>query len=222
MKELFDGEYAIPEGYTASIENGKIIVKKEENEDESIRKYLSSFVELNSGVNLPPEEAKKILAWLEKQGEQKQPTKYTLEQAAHIFLDALSNTPYNNKPVTDAQVITMELLKFLSDAHSYNPNAINKQNPSWSEEDERMYKAISIALSLKDAKGYLGSWYKTPEDADDWLKSLKYRRIWKPSDEQIEAIRLARSFVTDDFSDNPTLSEILIELENQLKKLMEE
>ena len=45
MKELFDGEYAIPEGYTASIENGKIIVKKEENEDESIRKYLSSFVE---------------------------------------------------------------------------------------------------------------------------------------------------------------------------------
>lgn len=37
------------------------------NEDEKIRKYLISFVELNSGVNLPPEEAKKILAWLEKQ-----------------------------------------------------------------------------------------------------------------------------------------------------------
>ena len=43
----------------------------QESEDERIRKYLSSFVELNSGVNLPPEEAKKILAWLEKQGEQK-------------------------------------------------------------------------------------------------------------------------------------------------------
>ena len=45
---------------------------------------------------------------------------------------------------------------------------------------------------------------------------------WKPSEEQIKAVRLARSFVTDDFSDNPTLSELLIELEEQLKKLMEE
>ena len=41
----------------------------QESEDERIRKYLISFVELNSGVNLPPEDAKKILAWLEKQGE---------------------------------------------------------------------------------------------------------------------------------------------------------
>jgi len=42
-----------------------------ESEDERIRKYLTSFVELNSGVNLPPEDAKKILAWLKKQGKQK-------------------------------------------------------------------------------------------------------------------------------------------------------
>ena len=42
-----------------------------ESEDERIRKYLYSFVELNSGVNLPPEDAKKILAWLERQREQK-------------------------------------------------------------------------------------------------------------------------------------------------------
>lgn len=72
--------------------------------------------------------------------EQNHSTKYTLEQAARIFLDALSDTPYNNKPVTDAQVITKELLKFLSDAHSYNPNAINEQNPAWTEEDEVMIK----------------------------------------------------------------------------------
>lgn len=44
---------------------------------------------------------------------------------------------------------------------------------------------------------------------------------WKPSDEQIKAIRLARSFVTDDFDEHPTLSETLIELEAQLKKLKE-
>lgn len=42
-----------------------------ESEDERIRKYLISFVKLNSGVNLPPEDAEQILAWLEKQGKQK-------------------------------------------------------------------------------------------------------------------------------------------------------
>lgn len=44
-------------------------------------------------------------------------------------------------------------------------------------------------------------------------------REWKPSDEQIKAIRLARSFVTDDFSEHPTLSESLMELEEQLRNL---
>jgi hypothetical protein len=35
----------------------------------------------------------------------------------------------------------------------------------------------------------------------------------------MNAIRLARSFVTDDFGENPTLSDVLVELEKQLKKL---
>ena len=52
----------------------------------------------------------------------------------------------------------------------------------------------------------------------DKLKSL--RPHWKPSEEQIKAIRLAKSFVVDDFDEHPTLSEILMELEEQLKKLM--
>lgn len=55
-----------------------------------------------------------------------------------------------------------------------NPD-IGKQKQEWSEEDERMYKAISIALSLKDAKGYLNSWHTTPEEADNWLESFKDR-----------------------------------------------
>lgn len=54
------------------------------------------------------------------------------------------------------------------------------------------------------------------------LKKIEKNPFWKPSDEQIKAIRLARTFVTDDFGDNPTLSEILIELEKQLNKYKEE
>ena len=51
----------------------------------------------------------------------------SLESAAKIFLEELSKTPYNNKPVTDAQIITKELLNFLESSESYNPNAINEQ-----------------------------------------------------------------------------------------------
>ena len=82
---------------------------------------------------------------VEKQGEQKT---YTLEQAAIIFLDTLSNSPYNNKPITDAQVVTKELLKFLTDSYTYNPNAINEQNPTWSEKIKGLNELETYILSL--------------------------------------------------------------------------
>ena len=52
----------------------------------------------------------------------------------------------------------------------------------------------------------------------DWLKSLKNKYTWKPSDEQIKAIRLARSFVTDDFDEHPALSEILNRIGKTIKE----
>ena len=104
-----------------------------ESEDEKIRKSLIRYYreilhtygseELVVGFKVG-----KILAYLEKQGE-KNRDDYSLEEAANIFLDALSKTPYNNKPVTDAQIITKELLKFMENASSYNPDALNEQKP---------------------------------------------------------------------------------------------
>ena len=44
---------------------------EEEDEDEKIRKYIIKFIKLEKGVNLPPEDADKILAYLERQKEQK-------------------------------------------------------------------------------------------------------------------------------------------------------
>lgn len=150
-----------------------------ESEDERIMKNIITFLDelfsLGKNTNFDKwskSDCAEWIAWLKKQCEQEQPTKYTLEQAARIFLDALSDTPYNNKPVTDAQVITRELLKFLSDARSYNPDALNEQNPAWSEEDEDMedniFKAIQHLLKQNDSWGFL-------EECLDWLKSLKNR-----------------------------------------------
>ena len=95
-----------------------------------------------------------------------------------------------------------------------------QQKPIWSEEDNKRINRIYDFL-WKHKRGFSAIIWQIEEDAN-WLKSLKDRYTWKPTEEQINAIRLARSFVTDDSSDNPTLSEILLELEKQLKKIMEE
>ena len=99
-----------------------------------------------------------------------------------------------------------------------NGNERENPNSAWSKEDENMLNRLILHFD------WAGDYRFNKSDCDaaqDWLKDLKERYIWKPSEEQIKAVRLARSFVTDDFSDNPTLSEILTELEEQLKKLRE-
>ena len=108
----------------------------------------------------------------------------------------------------------IEILKHLKDR--VQPHS--KQE--WREEDERMYKAISIALSCNDAKGYLSSWYTTPEEADHWLNSFKERvqpqNTWKPSDEQMRELGIVAT------GKGWFSKEILSELLEQLKKLKEE
>jgi len=47
---------------------------------------------------------------------------------AKAFLNALSETPYNNKPITDAQIIVKELLLFFENPKEYNPDAIFEQS----------------------------------------------------------------------------------------------
>ena len=133
------------------------------------------------------------------------------------------------KPATKEQ--REKLFAAMADA-GYKWDAENKQlrkieqNPAWSEEDERMYKAISIALTFNDAKGYLSSWYKTPEEADNWLISLKNRvgretnctTMWKPSDMQIMALRWVLNNVPYN-KYKEEISGLLEKMLEQLKKL---
>lgn len=95
-----------------------------ESEDERIRNALIRFHK--STIDVDGIKGEDVIAWLEKQGEQKP----TLEDAAKAFLEALSETPYNNTPIVEAQIITKQLLIFLSAPKSYNPDAINEQKPA--------------------------------------------------------------------------------------------
>ena len=82
-----------------------------------------------------------------------------------------------------------------------------EQKPAWSEEDEKMYTATIFALA-----GFMGN-----GDKLEWLKSLKDRYTWKPSDEQMEYLAKAITTLGNE-GDNKT-SAILCELRTDLKKL---
>lgn len=89
-------------------------------------------------------------------------------------------------------------------------NKLYKQKPAeWSEEDEWKFSDILALL-----RGGENCHYNTP-DLFDWLKSLKERRAWKPSDKQM------RTFgqVYDWYNNNFMASETLSSLYDDLKKL---
>lgn len=94
------------------------------------------------------------------------------------------------------------------------------QKPAWSEEDKKglgdALWAIQQARTVaKDENEMGGLWY-----AEKWLKSLKERHTWKPSDEQLDALHDAAVYV--DKSMFPYPKGILMKLYEQLNKLREE
>ena len=206
-----------------------------ESEDERIRKEIIRV--FKGEISFTSEkENEKYIAWLEKQGEQRPKM---IQWTGNNLKEVVDFT--GKSPKFDEWFKTWE--DFENYVHSHNnifkifnengshyevpvgawivrtPDGYNvpskgifKQKPAWSEDDEEELERL---LNVLHANLY--------ESFDNWLKSLKDRvhsqDKWMPSDEQIKAIRLARSFVADDFEEHPTLSEILIELEERLKKL---
>ena len=91
-----------------------------------------------------------------------------------------------------------------------------EQKPAWSEEDERKMNWIIAILqnsTMRDA-----NLRDANEGAENWLKSLKPRSHWKPSDEQMAALQNAIGFV----GELTTRGCCLKELKAQLEKLREE
>ena len=67
-----------------------------------------------------------------------------------------------------------------------------EQNPAWSEEDEKMlnicieYTIRIVPVKAAEDSGLIVDFKRIPDEkAQNWLKSLKERCTWKPSDKQI-------------------------------------
>ena len=168
--ELYQFTYTIPDGYSAEIKDGKVIVKKKESEDERIRKWILDGLDFYSDAIGAPEDHKKAIAYLERQKE---------------YIEDIRQYAYN-KGLVDA--------------------AERQQPAEWSEEDE-MHLNWVIEHFRQSGELY--------HDLIDWLKSLRSQPHWKPSNEQMDALKDV-AYGTYQNGDGPALRNLY----EQLKKLI--
>jgi len=82
---------------------------------------------------------------------------------------------------------TKELkIEEVDNLHNY---LYGEQNPAWSEDDENAIKVIKRIIKKSEIIDPLIYTDVLKEKLYDYLKSLKERRTWKPSDKQILALR---------------------------------
>jgi len=225
---------------TMSLE--KAFPELKESEDEKIRKFLHNtfkalYLNKDKLGKWHGESVANILAWLEKQGKDKEINNFDVLPGLYKCVNRMFDGTPDGKLLFEVGNIYKCLSKHdraefeVSYGHSvYLEDPVvckhfipfekqGEQKRIWSKEDEIGLSdalwAIKQARTIAKDENDMGNlWY-----AERWLKSLKPQNRWKPSAEQIDAIGMAIPFVTDDFSDNPTLSEILKDLQNQLKAL---
>ena len=141
--------------------------------------------------------------------------KKELKKLSQRVISAEAKEALYDKP-TDEEM--KELLR--TEYEKGRADTIAEMEKEWSEEDEKMLEGI--VNTVKDVRCQsLLSEIEIYDDYIDWLKSLKDRYTWKPSNEQIEALEhFVKSIGEGGYAspyDNNT--KLLYSLLEQLKKL---
>ena len=197
-----------------------LVPELQESEDERTRKELIDLFRAGANNKSHPyksDDCKRWLSWLEKQGSQNlaNPAKSCKDEPKFKVGDVIrlkeSAATYTIKRVTDTTYYTdgwsWSIERCEEDYELVEAKTCKfEQNPAWSKEDDiHLGKAIwyvenPAPMVVKDSM------------LVDWLKSIKDRYTWKPSEKQIEALRNATA--ADDEQ-----GEALNSLYNDLKKL---
>lgn len=176
-----------------------------ESEDEKIRKHLITLFKdeygKNSNARFAGIKVKDIIAWLEKQSEQK-----SMKTCAEYYnkdselkmpelsvfqnklADILMQREYEGSTETEEDVASARLdyeLAAIRISEELLPLAIMQKPTEWSEEDERERNHCIDFLNHPDMIK------ATPTIANgckEWLKSLRPQNTWKPSEEMLEAL----------------------------------
>lgn len=221
--ELKGWEYTIPEGMEAEIKDGKIIVREKENEDERIRREIITYLSTADDKELIPYnswiawlekqgEKKPVISdeairegvahfgitqyqinnWLkkyidiEKQGEKN-------EHAKHPDMVANLKEYLANTPKEQLEKDWDELKRWNNVGPTVEEFLYGKQNPAWSKEDEKMFEFWNLYYDHKVGDMPNKDVVENLEKFRDWLKSLKERYTWKPSEKQMEILQIAHN-----------------------------
>jgi hypothetical protein len=120
--ETLGWTFIIPEGFTAKIEDGKIIVKKEETEDERIRKSLIYYLHGLGEFDYPDKETyNNWLAYLEKQKE-------LFESGRGLYYYDGEKTTYCGYPATEENPNDFAISQQEKQKESLHTQEICKEN----------------------------------------------------------------------------------------------
>ena len=168
----------------------EVFSELKESEDERIRKSLVEYFRKFTPGNMWDEMFSfgDVVSYLEKQKEQRPTPKFKIG-------DVVRDTNHNRHPVYRIVSMDGECYICESDDQSLGDRTVvhfTLDNPylrlveqkpvEWSEEDELMRTVIIQTLERFGGRG-------TTEMQIDWLKSLRPQPHWKPSEEQMEALK---------------------------------
>ena len=186
---------------------------------------------------------------LEKQGEQKPTDKvepkfkvkyagneynvFEIKEIAGVTFYGIEDEPNHIDYVKaeNCEIISVYAIKENSSTYLTKPAVFSEKKPKRmisAEAKEAMYDKPACAWSEKDEniledikEAIINYWGGDTQDILlDWLKSLKERRTWKPSDEQMKFLqKCIEAYNEVTF---PTEVRVLSSLYNDLKKLREE
>lgn len=160
---------------------GLIFPELKESEDERIRKDIVEAVELHKDFTQGRKE--RIYVWLEKHADTQKKIDHAYAKGLAYAQKALEKQGEHDMGISEAtkQELEDSLNKALEKETSESCNEfLDEQKPAaWSEEDEARFESCIEVLQTSDGYDTINA---------KWLKSLKERYIWKPSDEQMKAL----------------------------------
>ena len=215
--ELKGWEYTIPEGMEATIENGKVIVRRRETEDESHRKWILEYLYdgLRKAHEQFKEQFKSAIAWLEKRKDSNDMEFY--EGYTLGFDDGMKSVEQKEHLTTEEKMNHPLYLEGFDIGKRVGE--VTGKPSEWSEEDKKTldelihyFEGLLLCLATQERHTENSSWLS-------FLKSL--RPSWKPSEEQMKALHNA-IIITGTCSslDAVNTSLELDSLYNDIKKLM--
>ena len=200
----------------------ELVPELAESEDERIRKEMIHFLEIEKN-QMTPEQCSacenRWIAWLEKQGEQK-PVEWSEDDEFHLK-SIESTIEYCKREVAENEEARYLFNEDLNWLESLKNRCLPQPKQEWSEEDEKnrdlLIKQLSalkcsFALDFKDAINWLKSLRPHKNDYHEGFKAgfekakQMHYNCWKPTEEQMDALKEAFNKGSITFHDMEVLS----------------